>query len=223
MDLYSQPHKSSRKIAGQDVAVVEAPRFIDRGFFGSFAAGVQSLARGMRITLAYLMKPSDIVTQQYPENRETLKMFDRYRARLHVVVDENDYHKCTACEACQTACPNDSIQVFPRKNAAGKDEIDHLLWRMDSCTFCNACVQACPWSAIAFTGEFESAVFDRRLLVYNIIPYAGPTAKDLAKIEDPAKRSELMEPRTAYSGAVPLQGAVLPGVPPLNLKEKESC
>ena len=233
MDLFSKPQKSSRTIAGRDVAVIESPKFIERGFFGSVFAGAQSLGKGLRITLSYFFRPSTIVTQQYPENRETLKMFDRYRARLFVVEDDNQYHKCTACQACQTACPNDSIQVFARKNAANKDEIDHLIWRMDTCTFCNACVQVCPWAAIEFGGEFESSVYDRRLLVYNIIPYAGPTAKDLAKIEDPEKRRELMHPRSAYSGAIPMTGTAMTGLkalgevavatPDAAAKEDASC
>ena len=33
----------------------------------------------MRITGRYFVSPGEIVTQKYPENRDELKMFDRYQ------------------------------------------------------------------------------------------------------------------------------------------------
>ena len=71
---------------------------------------------------------------------------------------------------------------------------------MDSCTFCNACVVACPFAAITMNGKFESAVYDRSLLVFALNTYAGPPAKALMKIEDPEERKKLIEPCTPYSG-----------------------
>ena len=45
-------------------------------------AALGGLAKGMRLTLGYFLRPSKIVTRQYPENRATLKFPPRYRAML---------------------------------------------------------------------------------------------------------------------------------------------
>lgn len=181
------------------------------GFMRRIVAGTVSLWQGMRITFRYLSHPSTVVTRQYPENRDTLKMVERYRTQLVMPHDEQGQHRCTACRQCETACPNGSIRIVSRKGASGRNELDQYIWRHDSCTFCNACVVVCPFYALAMNGCFESAVFDRRLLVYNLNRYAGPPASALAKVADPDERRKLMEPREVYSGAVPLLGASLPG------------
>jgi hypothetical protein len=63
--------------------------------------------------------------------------------------------------------------------------------------------------------EFENAVFDRRLLIYNLNKYAGPTDKQLANYPDPEQRKEMIEPRKRYDGPVPLNGAELPDMKPM--------
>lgn len=218
MKLIGEPTHAEATVGGVAFKVVAAPRFRTLGPVATVAAGASSLWQGMKVTLGYFADPAAVETQQYPENRATLKLHERYRARLTAVTDENGFHKCTACEACQNACPNLSIQVKSRKAADGKkDEIEYLLWRLDSCTFCNSCVQVCPWGAIEFGGEFESSVYDRRLLVYNLIPYAGPPAKEMAKIADPAQRQAAMQPHAPYDAPVPLHGTSMAGVTPLPL------
>ena len=54
------------------------------------------------------------VTEQYPENRATLKVADRFRGELKLVY-ENGEHKCVACGICQMNCPNGTIQVIANK------------------------------------------------------------------------------------------------------------
>jgi len=197
-----------------DVAVVarpprlRTPLGVVRAFF--------SLVKGLFITLYYFVRPSTVVTQQYPENRPTLRMFDRYRAQLRFTFDDQGFHRCAACKVCASACPNGSILIEVRKGeVTKKPEIVHYVWRVDTCTFCNACVMACPHDAIEFTGSFESAVYDRRLLVYNLNRYAGPSQKQTAKVEDAAEREALKTPVERYSGNVPAAGTELPGIPPL--------
>lgn len=174
-----------------------------KGILGRIAKGILSLLSGMKVTLHYLLRPSTVITQQYPENRKTLKMFERYRAQLIMVHDEHGFHKCTACQLCQTACPNASIRVIRReKPATGKTELDTFIWRMDSCTFCNACVMVCPFSVLEMKGDFESSVYDRRLLAYNLTRYAGPTSTVLLKVEDPEERKKMIETREVYPGVL---------------------
>jgi NADH-quinone oxidoreductase subunit I len=155
------------------------------------------------------------VTQQYPENRKTLKFPERYRSFLRLVYEDSGFHRCNGCRLCERACPNASIKVVTRRGATGKLEIDQYIWRMDSCTFCNACVQACPSDSLEMTHEFENAVYDRRLLVFGLNRYAGPSADIMEKEPDPEKRKAMMEPRGPYGGPVPMAGHPLPNIRPL--------
>ena len=79
-----------------------------------------SFFKGLSVTLKYFFQPKRIVTEQYPENRDTLRMYSRFRGRLEMIEDENGENKCTACGMCERNCPNGSISVLPTKNIAGK-------------------------------------------------------------------------------------------------------
>lgn len=207
-----------RTLAGVTVPVAVTPRFKKQGYVGRISASIKSLLDGMRLTFGYLISPSKVVTRQYPENRATLKFPERYRASLRMNYDENGWHTCTGCRLCEKACPNASIIITTRKDAVtGDRELDRYVWRLDSCVFCNACVEACPFGAIEMTHAFENAVYDRRLLVYTLNRYAGPTAGVLAEHEDAATRAKMMTPRDPYGGNVPVNGYGLPNLPALRV------
>lgn len=173
-----------------------------------------SLLKGMLVTIKYLINPWSVVTQQYPENRKTLKMFERYRSQLTMPHDEKGFHKCTACKICETNCPNASITVAQTKNVVtSKNELQYFQWRMDSCIFCNICVQVCPFGALSMGSNFETTVYDRRLLIYNLNRYSGAPASVLNKIEDPAERANLTTKILTYQGELPLAGFALDGAP----------
>lgn len=175
-----------------------------------------ALVKGLFITLWYFVRPSTVVTQQYPENREELKMFDRYRASLVLIHEDDGYMRCTGCKVCQVACPNGSIIIHDQKGeVSGKKELEQFIWRLDTCTFCNLCVQACPHFAIEFSGDFESSVYDRRLLAYGINDYSGAFAKLMAKEEDPERRAKMTRPLGRYEGPLPLAGHAMSGLPAL--------
>lgn len=180
--------------------LVLSPEAKQRCFVGGVLAGLLSLVQGMGVTLKYFLRPSTVVTRQYPENRKTLKMYERFRSLLVMPHDQDGYHNCTACGICETACPNASINVVSAKDAAGKKILKNYIWRLDSCAFCNACVQACPFSAIEMTGHFENAVYDRRLLTYSLNRYSGLPASGLKKIADAEERKKAMVPCSPYSG-----------------------
>ena len=77
--------------------------------------GLKSLLKGMRVTGYYISHPKEIITQQYPENKDTLKMFDRFRGEVILLHDENNEHRCTGCTACEVACPNGSIEIISER------------------------------------------------------------------------------------------------------------
>jgi len=214
-----------QSLGGIDIDVTVAPRnqnsstgFVNRIVF--IWRAVVSLLRGMRITIGYLVRPSTVVTQQYPENRDTLKMFDRFRGQLYLIDDDNGYMRCNGCNFCELACPNGSIILKSRRNpATNTSELDRYIWRLDSCTFCNACIQACPHDALGWTQQFEGAVFDRRLLVFQLNRYAGPPTIAIKRAEKKGEGVEELKataiPRRRYEGKIPLAGSTLPGVPAL--------
>ncbi len=206
--------REERVIAGKKVSVVVVPRIARPG--GNVVYSVKSLGTGMKVTGGYFVRSSTIVTRQYPENRATLKFPTRFRAQLRMIHDENGFHNCTACKLCEKACPNLSIRVVTRRNpVTNKQELDRYIYRQDSCMVCNLCVQACPFGALEMSPEFESAVYDRRLLIYGLNRYAGPPASALLKEADPEARKKLMEPRGRYDGPLPLGGEVFRNVRPL--------
>lgn len=131
-------------------------------------SGLGTLWSGMRITAGYFVSPKEIVTRKYPENRDQLKMFDRYKGEIIMVHDAGNQHKCIACGICQLNCPNGTIEVITRKelNAEGKEVkvLDRHIYRLGMCTFCGLCVKTCPSDAPAFGKDFENAVFDKSKL-----------------------------------------------------------
>ena len=102
-------------------------------YITSFFSGLRSLLVGMRTTLRVFFRKK--TTEQYPENRDTLKMFDRFRGQLVMKHNDRNEHRCVACGICQ------------------------------SCLYCQLCVRSCPHDAIEFDTAFEHAVFTRGKLV----------------------------------------------------------
>ena len=64
-------------------------------YFSDLFRGISSLWAGLRVTGKYFVSPGQIVTQQYPENRATLKMEPRFKGEIIMPHDENNQHKCT--------------------------------------------------------------------------------------------------------------------------------
>lgn len=136
-------------------------------YMGGLLYGVRSLLTGMKVTLTEFFTPK--VTEQYPENRDTLEMFDRFRGTLSMPHDEEGNNKCIACGLCQTACPNDTINLITRtvedpETGRKKKQLVSYEYDLGACMFCQLCVNACPHDAICFDQTFEHAVYDRQKL-----------------------------------------------------------
>lgn len=129
--------------------------------------GLGTLVKGMAITGHYISHPKEIITQQYPENRETLKMFDMFRGEVVLTHNEDNDHRCTGCSVCEVVCPNGSIEIISKRievDGKKKKVIDKFVYHLSMCTFCNLCILACPTDAIKMSQDFEHAVFDRSKL-----------------------------------------------------------
>ena len=136
-------------------------------YFSEVGKGLKSLVQGMQVTGKEFVTPK--VTEQYPENRKTLKIADRFRAELTLKYDEQGRHRCIGCGICQMNCPNGTIRLTTRMvdmpDGKKKRKLDTYLYDLGSCTFCMLCVTTCPQNALEFSNDFEQAVFTRDKLV----------------------------------------------------------
>ena len=126
---------------------------------------LKSLAVGLKRTGYYFTHHKEIITEQYPDNRDTLVMADRFKGEVVMPHNENNEHKCTGCTACELACPNATIKVITKfditPEGKKKKAIDKLVYHLELCTMCNLCVVACPSDAIVMAQTFEHSVYDR--------------------------------------------------------------
>ncbi|MFZ4739908.1 MAG: 4Fe-4S binding protein [Bacteroidales bacterium] len=154
-------------------------------YFKELFKGIKTLLTGMKVTGYYFVHPKSIITQQYPENRKTLKMFDRFKGEVTMPHDENNQHKCTACGICEINCPNGSIEVISKQveKADGKmkKELDVYIYKLSMCTFCGLCVKVCPQDAIIFSQGFEHAVFNKEKLI-KTLNKPGSSLKEKVKV-----------------------------------------
>ena len=176
-------------------------------YFVSIFKGFHSLIKGMEVTGKELVTPK--VTEQYPENRATLDIPERFRATLEFIYDENGGHKCIACGSCERNCPNQTISISKRMvdlpDGKKKMKLDKYMYDLGSCTFCGLCVQVCPTNAIRFSNDFEQAVFTREKLLKQLnylpekdepAPAPAPAAKPVAKPAAPAAdETQVEEPK----------------------------
>lgn len=166
-------------------------------YFTSVGQGIKSLVSGMAVTGKEFVTPK--ITEQYPENRATLEIPDRFRAELTLKYDEEGRHRCIACGICQMNCPNGTITLTTKMvdlpDGKKKRKLDKYMYDLGSCTFCMLCVTTCPQDALEFSNDFEQAVYTRDKLVKQLnyrpeVPDAeGATAPKPAM--DPEKLAKI--------------------------------
>lgn len=161
-----------------------------KDYFSSLGSGIASLVKGLGVTGKEFIKPK--ITERYPENRETHKIPQRFRACLELIYDKDGRHKCIACGTCERNCPNGTITVETKMvetpDGKKKKKLDRYIYDLGSCTFCQLCVTSCPTDALDFTNDFEQAVFTRSKLVKQLnylpeVPDPEPTPEEKAAAE----------------------------------------
>ena len=140
-------------------------------YFSEIFKATKSLLTGMKRTGYYFVRPKEIITQQYPDNRDTLNLPERFRGEVIMPHDENNEHACTGCTACELACPNGTIKIITKFDVTAdgkkKKALDTFVYHLELCTMCGLCVEACPTNAINMGQKFEHSVFDRSMLTKN--------------------------------------------------------
>ena len=154
------------------------------GFFGRATTAVGGLLQGMGITFGHFVRFSEVITQQYPENRATLKIPARFRGKIHLLRDAaTGKYPCTACGLCMKACPNNSLTVKREKDPeTNKFKLAGYYYHFERCTLCGLCVDTCRFSALAMGNEFENAAYDRGSLTLRLdtpdgVPRPAPEEK----------------------------------------------
>ncbi|MDE6329551.1 MAG: NADH-quinone oxidoreductase subunit I [Muribaculaceae bacterium] len=161
-------------------------------YFSGVGRGLKSLVTGMAVTGRELVTPK--VTEQYPENRDTLQIAPRFRAELTLKYDAQGHHKCIACGICQMNCPNGTIQLQTKMvdlpDGKKKRKLDKYMYDLGSCTFCMLCVTTCPQDALEFSNDFEQAVYTRDKLVKQLNYRPEPEGEAPAPAPKPAMSPE---------------------------------
>ena len=139
----------------------------EKNYMEGLLGGIKTLCVGLKTSMREFFTKK--ITEQYPENRDTLQMFDRFRGSLTMPHNEDNEHKCIACGLCLMACPNDTIKVVSEmvetEDGKKKKQLVRYEYNLGCCMFCQLCTKACPHGAITFDQSFENAVFDRAKLV----------------------------------------------------------
>jgi len=139
-----------------------------KDYISNIYRGTRSLLKGMKLTGYYFTHRKEIITQQYPENKATMVLPERFRGEVVMPHDQNNEHACTGCTACELACPNGTIKIITKFDTTPegkkKKALDTFIYHLELCTMCNLCVQACPTDAIKMAQNFEHSVYDRSQL-----------------------------------------------------------
>jgi len=136
----------------------------NKGYLANILYAAKSILDGMSVTLSHMVRRP--ITIQYPDklDRPVSEMLpERYRGFLEVDMDI-----CTACLACERACPIDCIRI----DVEGKGK-ERYMTRFDidmaKCMYCGLCVEPCPTNAIRMTREFEASTSDLSTLVFRFV------------------------------------------------------
>lgn len=185
-------------------------------YFQGVGKGIASLVKGMEVTGKELVTKK--VTEQYPENRATLNIPERFRAELTLKYDQEGRHKCIACGICQMNCPNGTIKLTTKMvelpDGKKKRKLDKYMYDLGSCTFCMLCVTTCPQNALEFSNDFEQAVFERGSLVKQLnylpekedAPAPKPTVDPAIIAAAKEKAARIKAEREAAAKAAAAQG-----------------
>ena len=137
------------------------------------------ILNGLRITMRNMFRGP--ITVKYPH--EKVELPERARWAVELKLDEDGAHRCTACMACEKACPDFIIKIDVTTAEDRSKHIDLWDYQLGGCMMCGLCVEACPFDAIEMGQDYELATRDVAALEYALItdePAAKPKRKSAA-------------------------------------------
>lgn len=152
----------------------------------------KGVIKSMLVAYKNLFRP--VITVQYPY--EKVELPERSRWAVAQKYDEDGNHRCTACLACEKACPDYIIDI---QFTQGEDRLKHIdRWRYEigACMMCGLCVEACPFDAIEMSHDYELARIDPALLTIDLL-----TDVDAAKPKRKEPAPAAASPAAAQSSA----------------------
>ena len=110
-----------------------------------------------------------LFTVQYPEER--VRMAPRFHGHLIQCKDGEGQYLCTACKACERACPHGVIVVEgernPDRESKKKMLVTRFTWDAGRCMYCGLCVEACNFDALKWGLGYELSTYKRDELVFD--------------------------------------------------------
>jgi NADH-quinone oxidoreductase subunit I len=166
-----------------------------RSYFGRVFDAVGSTAKGMALTMRYLLRKP--VTIRYPE--EQIELDNRYRG-IHYL--EQDL--CIYCDACAKACPVDCIEMDANRH--GK-EIEWKLFQLDyqKCMFCELCIYPCPKDCIHMGKEYSMVSENRSDFMLDLLSWTGLTEEQKVRVQAAEQAKAAKKAAKAAAKAVATQ------------------
>lgn len=160
-------------------------------YFKNIWQTAATIFEGMAVTFSNMLEMP--ITVQYPDRlekplQETLPK--GYRGRLDVNIET-----CTACGACQKACPIDVIDMKGARTERKKGlTLIYFNIHHGKCMYCNLCVEVCPvdvddQTAIYFKKDFEGSTYDIHTLVEEFVP-AGEVVQREKEAQELAQKKQ---------------------------------
>jgi NADH-quinone oxidoreductase subunit I len=154
--------------------------------------GAYSILKGLAVTLRNYFRPR--VTENYPAVRT--EPAPRLRGRLRHLRQEDGRPRCTACLACQKACPSKALPTIEGDEKRGRERrVKTYVWDAGRCLFCGYCVAACPFDALRMSQVHSVVGESRAELQFGLEALLEPAAPQPPPVapESEERPGELLE------------------------------
>jgi NADH-quinone oxidoreductase subunit I len=131
--------------------------------------GAVSLIIGLGVTIKAFFSP--VITTQYP--RAEINISPRFRGHTKLVGDKEnpDRTLCIVCGMCEKNCPSGAIVKVEGEKKEGEKKKTATSYILDftTCSQCGICVEICPVDALAFSAEYNRAVYSREECCFDLV------------------------------------------------------